>query len=421
MTDHLNTSMTPDPHILRNKNFFRLLVARTCSTTGNLMLSVTLGWQVYVVARLTHTVAESAFYVGLLGLIQFLPMFALALIAGEAADRYDRRRIMQCCYLTNICCAIGFTFLALHPSPSLLPIFLIVLVFGVSRAFMMPAGTAVGPMLVERRQMPKAIAWLSLSQQSGMIIGPWVAGFLCTVSAALSYGIAAVLFVTAATAVTLIRANTKPESQSGSRLLLIREGLHYVWTNKIVFGAISLDLFAVLLGGATALLPVFARDVLHVGADGFGILRAGPAIGAAAMMIYLSMKPLERRAGMTMFVAVGIFGLATIVFALSKSLALSVAALAVLGAADAISVFVRQSLVQIVTPDAMRGRVSAVSGLFISASNELGEFESGFVARLLGPIGAAIFGGVGSLVVTGLWAKMFPDLRKADRLTDPKL
>ena len=216
--------------------------------------------------------------------------------------------------------------------------------------------------------------------------------------------------------VFLIRGVTQPIVQAGSRWALIREGLVYTWTNKIVFGAISLDLFAVLLGGTTALLPVFARDVLHVGPEGFGLLRAGPAIGATLVAVVLATRPIRRHAGLTMFAGVAVFGAATIVFGLSKSLPLSIAALAVLGGADMLSVYVRQTLVQIVTPDHMRGRVAAVSSLFIGASNELGEFESGVVARFFGPVGAAVFGGVGALIVTGVWAKLFPALRKADRL-----
>jgi hypothetical protein len=214
----------------------------------------------------------------------------------------------------------------------------------------------------------------------------------------------------------MIRKPSKPEVQPGSRWTLMKEGLAYVWRQKIVFGAISLDLFAVLLGGATALLPVFARDILHVGAEGFGVLRAGPAIGATVVALWLAAHPIRRKAGFYMLAGVAVFGLATCVFALSRSLALSVAALAVLGGADMLSVYVRQTLVQLVTPDAMRGRVAAVSSVFIGASNELGEFESGVAARFLGPVGAALFGGIGALVVTGLWARLFPALRKADRL-----
>ena len=216
-----------------------------------------------------------------------------------------------------------------------------------------------------------------------------------------------------------IRASTQPQRQGGGRVAMVREGLDYVWANKIVLGAISLDLVAVLLGGATALLPVYARDILHVGAGGFGVLRSGPAIGACVCAFVLGRRPLTRRAGLWMFGAVALFGLATIVFALSRVMALSVLALAVLGGADMISVFVRQTLVQITTPDAMRGRVAAVSNVFIGASNELGEFESGVVARLLGPVGAALFGGVGSVIATALWAKLFPTLRKADQLLAP--
>ena len=235
-------------------------------------------------------------------------------------------------------------------------------------------------------------------------------------STATAYGVTAVLYASGLVTVLLIRRNTTPDRQGGSQLEQIREGLVYVWQNKIIFGAISLDLFAVLLGGATALLPAFASDILQVGPQGFGLLRSGPAIGAALMALALSRWPLKRRAGVRMFWAVAAFGMATIVFGLSRSLWLSVLALAVLGAADMISVYVRQTLMQIVTPDHMRGRVSSVSGLFIAGSNELGEFESGVVSRFVGPVMAVILGGIGTLIVTGAWAAMFPDLRRADRL-----
>jgi MFS family permease len=264
--------------------------------------------------------------------------------------------------------------------------------------------------------LPHAVSWYSLGDQIAFVVGPWIGGALCAVSPAVAYGGSGVLYAAAVIALLTIRANTRPETQPGSRLEQIREGIAYVWTNKVVLGAISLDLFAVLLGGATALLPVFASDVLKVGAHGFGVLRSGPAIGAMAMAFALSRWPLHRRAGRWMFAGVAAFGIATLVFAVSKSMVVSVIALAALGAADMISVYVRQTLVQIVTPDHMRGRVSAVAWLFIGASAELGEFETGVAARLLGPVGAAIFGGVGSLVVTGAWSRMFPSLREADRL-----
>jgi MFS family permease len=397
----------------RYPNFSLLLLGRFLSTVAMLTQSVTLGWQVYSIARLDHTVAQSSFLVGMIGLVQFVPMFALVLLAGETADRYDRRKILLACLALQLVCSTALAAIASAARPSLVAIFLVAALFGVARAFTMPASASLGPMLVPREVLPRAIGVNSLSMQTGMVIGPWVGGVLCAVSVPLSYAVAAVLYVVAGVAVFCINANTRPDHAGGARLTLIAEGLAYVWSNKVVFGAISLDLFAVLLGGVTALLPVFARDVLHIGAEGFGLLRSAPAIGGGLMALTLSLRPIHRDAGYWMLCAVAVYGAATIVFAVSSWLAVSLLALAVLGAADAISVFVRQSLVQILTPDPMRGRVSAVSSLFISASNELGEFESGVAARFLGPIGAAIFGGVGSVVLTGVWAQLFPALRRA--------
>jgi MFS family permease len=397
-------------------DFMRFWLARVASTLGVQIQSVALGWQMYAVARETMSVAQAAFYVGMLGLAAFIPVFILALPAGETADRHDRRKVLLACYAGEIFTAVILVAAAFFDFASIPLLLGLSFLFGVSRAFMGPASTAMGPMLVPRAMLPRAIAWNSLAWQGGSIVGPALGGLLLSQSVALSYSVTVVLYAAAALCVGLITTSTQPEVQPGSRLDLMREGLAYVWTNKIVFGAISLDLFAVLLGGATALLPVFARDVLHVGPNGFGLLRAGPAIGATLVAVILANYPIRRQAGLIMFSGVAVFGAATVVFGLSKSLPLSVAALAVLGAADMLSVFVRQTLVQIVTPDHMRGRVAAVSSLFIGASNELGEFESGVAARFLGPIGAAVFGGVGALIVTGVWAKLFPALRKADRL-----
>jgi MFS family permease len=410
------TPHAPSQSIFKYRAFALFWWARMFSTLAVQAEGVTLGWQVYTVARHSRGVDQSAFLVGMVGLAQFVPLFLLALLAGAAADRNDRRAIMLICTAIEIICVVILALLALRAMPTLLPIFIIAAVFGASRAFLSPATGAMGPMLVPREALPLAISRTSLGDQAGFVIGPWIGGALCAISPTLAYSGSAALYVLAATALLFIRANTLPEPPLGSRFEQIREGLAYVWTNKIVFGAISLDLFAVLLGGATALLPVFASDVLEVGAHGFGILRSGPAIGAAIMAFALSRWPLHRRAGHWMFAGVAAFGVATIVFAISKSMTISMLALIALGAADMISVYVRLSLVQIVTPDRMRGRVSAVSNLFIGASGELGEFETGVVARLLGPVGAAIFGGVGSLIVTGAWARMFPALRKADRL-----
>ena len=276
--------------------------------------------------------------------------------------------------------------------------------------------TALGPMLVPRELLPRAIAWNSLAWQSASIAGPALAGFLIAASPGIAYCGTLALYAAAALCLVFIRRSTRPMTQSGSRLELVKEGLVYVWSNRVVFGAISLDLAAVILGGASALLPAFARDVLHAGPLGFGLLRMGPALGATVVGLILAVRPIRAKAGLIMFAGVAVFGAATVVFGYSRWMWLSVAALAVLGGADALSVFVRQVLVQLVTPDHMRGRVAAVSTLFISASNELGEFESGVAARLLGAVGAAVFGGYGALAVTGLWAWMFPALRRADRL-----
>jgi MFS family permease len=413
-----NPDLPADPilSLFKQRAFALFWASRLFSTLAVQAESVTIGWQVYTVARHTQSVEQSAFLVGMVGLAQFVPLFLLTFIAGATADRRDRRAIILACTAVEIACVLVLAVLALHPNPTLIPIFAIAAVFGASRAFLSPASGAMGPMLVQREHLPRAISHNSLGDQAGSVIGPWIGGALCAVSPAVAYCGSAALYAATFVALISIRANTRPKPQPGSRIERIREGIAYVWTNKIVLGAISLDLFAVLLGGATALLPVFASDVLKVGAHGFGILRSGPAVGAVAMAFALSRWPLHRRAGHWMFGGVAVFGAATLVFAISKSLIVSLIALVALGAADMISVYVRQSLVQMVTPDHMRGRVSAVSGLFIGASAELGEFETGVVARLLGPVGAAIFGGVGSLAVTGAWARMFPSLREADRL-----
>ena len=402
--------------LLKRRDFVLFWAARLAATLGVQIQSVALGWQMYSVARETMSVAQSAFYVGMIGLAAFVPVFLLALPAGEAADRHDRRIILLFCYLGEITTAVVLAAAAIFHFATIPLLLALSALFGASRAFMGPASTAMGPMLVTKSLLPRAIAWNSLAWQGGSIVGPALGGILVGISAGVSYSVTTVLYLIAALCIFLVRGNTQPVVNPGSRWELMREGLSYVWTNKIVFGAISLDLFAVLLGGATALLPVFSRDILHAGPQGFGILRAGPALGATLVAASLASFPIRRHAGVIMFCGVALFGGATIVFGVSKWLPLSVLALATLGAADMLSVYVRQTLVQIVTPDQMRGRVAAVSSLFIGASNELGEFESGVAARFLGPIGAAVFGGVGALIVTGVWANLFPALRKADRL-----
>ena len=400
----------------RHRDFSLFWLAMLLVNIGVQIEAVSIGWQIYTLARGTLSIEQSAFLVGMVGLVQFLPLFALTLFAGTLADRISRRLIVMVSLVVETLCVLGLAALALHPSPDFTAIFAIAALFGAARAFLSPASSALVPMLVPKSDMPQAISLKSLSWQGAVIVGPWLGGMLCALSTAVAFGVTALLYAGGLAVLALMRANTTPVAQPGSPLALIREGLVYVWTNKIIFGAISLDLFAVLLGGATALLPAFAADVLHVGPTGFGLLRSGPAIGATLMALVLARWPLKRHAGRRMFWAVGAFGFATLVFALSKSMLLSILALAALGAADMVSVYVRQTLVQIVTPDHMRGRVSSVSGLFISGSNELGEFESGVAARFLGPVGAAVLGGIGTMIVTGAWAWMFPALRRADRL-----
>jgi MFS family permease len=402
--------------LLKERDYLLFWGTRWFGSFGGQIQSVALGWQTYAIARLTHSVEESALIVSMLGGIAFIPVLLLALPAGEVADRYDRRKVLLLALASELASALTLAMAAVQGWASIPLLLGVAFWFGASRAFFAPANTALGPMLVPRKLLPRAIAWNSLAWQTASIAGPAAGGLLVAVSAQTAYFTTFALYGLAAVLVFSIRTRTKPELKSGSRWQLMKEGLAYVWRQKIVFGAISLDLFAVLLGGATALLPVFAKDVLHVGAQGFGILRAGPAMGATVVAFWLAAHPIRRHAGPIMFIGVAFFGLGTLAFGLSKSMWLSVAALATLGGADMLSVYVRQTLVQLVTPDHMRGRVASVSSVFIGASNELGEFESGVVARLLGPVAAAVFGGVGALAVTGVWALLFPDLRRADRL-----
>jgi MFS family permease len=402
--------------LLKERDYLFFWGSRWTGAFAAQIQSVAMGWQMYALARQTRSVSESAFMVGMIGLAAFIPVFLLTLPAGDTADRYDRRKVLMICMTCESLSVMTLAVASWKHFASTTLLLGIAVVFGASRAFFSPASTALGPMLVPRPLLPRAIAWNSLAWQTASIAGPAAGGILVAASPQAAYFTTFCLYLVSIFLVFSIRKNAQPVVNPGSRWTLMKEGLSYVWRQKIVFGAISLDLFAVLLGGATALLPVFARDVLHVGAQGFGILRSSPAIGATVVALSLAAKPIRHKAGVFMFSGVATFGVATVVFGLSKIVWLSVAALAVLGGADMLSVYVRQTLVQLVTPDAMRGRVAAVSSVFIGASNELGEFESGVVARFFGPVGAALFGGVGAVIVTGVWAGLFPALRKADRL-----
>ncbi len=394
-------------------------VSRFLATIGGMMLVIVIGWQVYDIARETMSQRDAAFLLGMVGLVQFLPLFGLTLIVGVVADRVDRRYIARGAIALELGCAAALAWLSLRHQVTIPALFIVAALLGVGRAFAGPSLSALAPNLVPRAILPSAIALNSISWQSGAVLGPPLGAWLYALNPASPYITAAAMFGGALLALFLIGPVPRPEPAKVTPWRSLVEGLGYVRQNRIVLGAISLDLFAVLLGGATAMLPVYARDVLHVGVEGLGPLRAAPALGAALTAVGLAIRPIRRNVGPVMFVCVAIFGLATIVFGLSTNMRVSLLALTVLGAADMISVYIRSSLIQLHTPDDMRGRVSSVSMLFVSASNELGEFESGLAAAWLGPVEAVVAGGIGAVIVTGVWAWGFPELRTADRFDDP--
>jgi MFS family permease len=406
----------PAVAVLRHRDFRLLWFARVASVLAMQMQAVAIAWIVYDRARETMGVGESAFLIGMVGLVQFVPILVLSLFAGQAADRFDRKTIIRVSMALEMASALVLTWIASDRSAPMWMIFVVAALFGASRSFMAPAQSSLQPTLVPRAELPNAIAWGSLAWQGSSIAGPAVGGYLYAATPWLPFASAAGLFAFAILMVTLIRPPARLAVATGRSLRLIGEGLLYVFRNKIVLGAISLDLFAVLLGGATALLPVYARDVLHIGPDGLGHLRAAPAIGAVAVAIWLATWPMRRNTGGWMFGGVVVFGLATIVFGLSENFWLSLTALIFLGAGDMLSVYVRSSLIQLSTPDEMRGRVSAASSIFVSASNELGEFRAGSMGALIGAVPSVVAGGVAALGIAGLWAWWFPGLRKADRL-----
>jgi MFS family permease len=396
------------------RDFRHFFFANLCSTLAQNCLIVVIAWQVYDVARLTMSLKEAALQLGLIGLAQFLPLFILTPITGWISDRIDRRYVSRSCAATQMVCASFLFAMNYFHFVSLAPLFIVAALLGVARAFYIPAQSALSPNLVPRNLLPRAIATSAIAGRVGGIVGPAFGGFLYDIDARAPYLVSALLFATALTSMFGIgRVAIPAMDRSRTPFQQMGDGLAYVFQNRIVLGAISLDLFAVLLGGATAMLPIYARDILHVGPSGLGALRAAPAIGALASALWFSFHPLRQNIGVKMFLAVGVFGAATVGFGLSKFLPFSLVCLAVLGAADMLSVYVRQSLIQMSTPDDKRGRVSAVATLFISASNELGEAESGFLAALIGPVPAVVLGGAGAMLVALLWSYWFPVLRNA--------
>ena len=395
----------------RYPNFRHYMTARFLTAAASEMQSVAVAWQIY---GLTHRPLD----LGLVGLAQFLPGIFLFLIAGHAADRIARQRILQACYGAFSLCSLLLLALAMRGPASVYPIYLVLLLNGAVRSFNAPAGQAFLPLLVEEEHFPNAVAWSSSIFQGAVILGPMAGGVLYgwTGSPMPVYTCAAVAYLTALLLVSAVRVRAVERPRAAASLGMVLDGLRYIWRNKLMLGAISLDLFAVLLGGAVALLPVYAREILKAGATGLGALRSAPGVGAIVVAIIVAHWPVRRQAGVTMLWCVFGFGVFTVVFGLSRNMALSLAALALVGACDMVSVIVRHTLIQLSTPDDMRGRVSAVNMVFIGASNEVGQFESGITAQWFGTVPAVILGGAGTIAIVVVWAWLFPALRRVDEL-----
>ena len=400
------------------KGYMRMWFARVSGMMGTQMLMVAVGWQMY-------ELTASAWDLGLVGLYQFVPALLLTLVAGHVADRYHRGRIIAACFALQALVAgvliagnlgLGAGGQARWVSRDLLLGLSVLL--GMARAFQMPAQQALTPMLVPPAMLPRATAFSSGGNQAAVVAGPALGGLIFVGGATAVYVTCAVLFIAACVWIFLVRYDHDPAPREPVTLRTLLAGADFVFKHKALLGAVSLDLFAVLLGGATALLPMFAKDILHVGPLGLGLLRSAPAVGAVCVAVALTRWPLSRRVGHTMLAAVALYGVCMLVFGLSTHFALSLAALAVSGGADMVSVVVRQTLVQLETPNEMRGRVSAINSVFIGASNQLGEFESGATAALMGPVGSVVVGGVGTLLVAALWLKWFPLLAQRDRMVN---
>ena len=395
----------------RYPNFRYYMTARMLATIASEMQAVAVGWQIY---NLTHRALD----LGLVGLAQFLPGILLFLVAGQAADRFPRQRILQCCYVAFAAISALLLGLTLHGLTSVWPVYAALVLNGVVRSFNGPAAQAFLPLVVPVEVFPSAVALGSGVFQGAMVVGPMVGGLVygLTGSPTSVYAGSVAACLSAMVLMGQVRVQAVQRPRGVVRPGVLLDGLRYLWQAKLTLGAISLDMFAVLLGGAVALMPVFARDILRVGATGLGILRGAPGTGAVIMALVLAHRPFKRRAGAVMLGCVAGFGACTVVFGLSRNVALSVASLVLLGACDMVSVIVRHTLVQISTPDEMRGRVSAVNMIFIGASNEVGQFESGVTAAWFGAVPAVVAGGLGTILIVVLWARLFPELRRVNEL-----
>lgn len=401
--------MTSSSNALHQKPYVYYLAALGCAGFAVQIMSVAVGWQVYDLTR-------SPLDLGFVGLAQFLPALLLVLVTGLIADKFNRRLIIGICLLIEVVCALGLVVFTLSAFKSVWPIFVVLAGFGTARAFMNPAADALAPNLLPKEAIAHGISLGSMMWQITTITGPVAGGLLYGISGAFAYGIAVCLMVLAIVFVILIGHVPQENHAQETNFATLLAGFKFIKSEQIVLGAISLDLFAVLLGGAVALLPIYARDILEVGPWGLGLLRAGPGFGAIAMAFWLSKYPIKNKAGVILFLFVAAFGLFTVVFGISKSVPLSIAALAVMGACDMVSVYVRETLLQLWTPDNVRGRVTAVNRVFIGASNELGEFRAGVVAAWLGAVAAVTIGGAGTMAVAFLWSRWFPELRNAKKL-----
>ncbi|QGP81159.1 MFS transporter [Sphingobium sp. CAP-1] len=403
-------------HPFSYRDFRLFWAARICAMLAHSGLVVALGWAVYDEARLSMGIRAAALRLGLIGLVQFLPILFLSPFTGLAADRFDRRKVVRVALTGQLLCPAALTFLAFGSGQNLYALYLAAALFAGARAFYQPAMNALPPALVPPAALPQAIAVTAIAGRIGAIMGPVLGGFAYAVAEGWAFALSTGLLLVALLLHLQIRPIVqKPLTDGRGAIPQMLDGFHYVLTHRLLLGAISLDMFAVLLGGTNAMLPIFARDVLHVGPEGLGQLRAASSIGALATAIWLSWRPVRDDVGAKMLIAVGIFGAATIGFGLSRSMPLSLIFLAAAGAVDMVSVYIRQSLIQLATPDDKRGRVGAISSLFVAGSNELGEMESGVAAALLGPVAAVVVGGACAIGIAALWVRLFPDLLKARR------
>ena len=407
----MTIAATPDDRYaaFRHSAFARYWAARFLTTFSTQVVSVAVGWQVYDLTR-------NPFDLGLVGIIQFAPSLLLVLVTGAVADRFGRRLIMAVMALLEAACAAAILVLTLRGLTGVGEVFAVLFVFGIARAFFAPASASLVANLVPAEIFANAVAWNSSAWQTAMIVGPVAGGLLYGIGPEAAYGTATFFMICAGLLVFSIPKPPQRTETEKTSLETIFAGFRYIWSEKIVLGAISLDLFAVLLSGAVALLPVYARDILELGPWGLGLLRAAPGIGAIGVAIWLTSHPIRDHAGLVMLFFVAMFGVFTVVFGVSTIPWLSIFALAMLGATDMVSVYVRETLIQLWTPDRVRGRVNAVNMVFVGASNELGEFRAGTMAALIGTVPAVVFGGVGAVAVAGIWAFLFPALRKVRRL-----